>query len=166
MEEDPNFKQLICYQLIWLDGLILEYTRMKQSGESRLRGKRSVGFGGHINPHDLLSECSTDLYGAYLLGAQRELMEEELIFREPPLGQAIVGLVNDDSNPVGQVHLGIVHIVGVDLSGIKVRDEETGSIAINGFRTSRAILNDPSPLEDWSHLVLKSFGALSAAARK
>lgn len=49
MEEDENYKQLIPYTVIKRDGKYLEYTRTSFSGESRLQGQYSLGFGGHAN---------------------------------------------------------------------------------------------------------------------
>src|SRR5574343_244442 len=51
-EEDPTFLQIIPYVVLTHNSRVLQYTRMKGSGESRLRGKQSIGFGGHINPED------------------------------------------------------------------------------------------------------------------
>src|SRR5438270_8490205 len=69
VETDPAYKQLIPYVVLACRGQLFHYTRMA-GGEARLRAKRSVGVGGHINPTDA---DATDPYRAGLL---RELAEE------------------------------------------------------------------------------------------
>jgi predicted NUDIX family phosphoesterase len=105
-EEDPSFKQIIPYALFHHEGKYLHYTRGKSGGESRLHAQGSVGIGGHINPVDE----RTDPLGreTYLAGVEREI-DEELIITAGHKNQ-IVALLNDDSNSVGKVHLGVVHL--------------------------------------------------------
>ena len=43
---------------------------------------------------------------------RRELDEEVVI--DTPYAETIVGLINDDETPVGQVHLGVVHLCDVE----------------------------------------------------
>jgi predicted NUDIX family phosphoesterase len=103
-EHDPSLKQLIPYVVIWGDNGVETYWRGRGMGEQRLHGKRSIGFGGHINPVD--AEEGTP----YERGLAREL-EEELIFDPAPatVTPYVIGLINDDSTEVGRVHLGVVH---------------------------------------------------------
>ena len=48
----------------------------------------------------------------YREGMRRELDEEVVI--DTPYTERIVGLINDDETPVGQVHLGVVHLCDVE----------------------------------------------------
>ena len=108
-EEDPSHKQLIPYCLFHHNGTYLHYTRGKSGGESRLHAAGSVGVGGHINPIDQRSLAEE----TYLAGVTREIEEELTIngtYTHKP-----VALLNDDSNPVGEVHLGIIHLVELSI---------------------------------------------------
>ncbi len=105
-ETDPSMKQIIPYVLLVHEGRVLHYVRGKKAGEQRLVAKGSIGIGGHMNDHDEgLFALDRDAYNA---GVRREIGEEL------KLGAAysnhIVALLNDDSNDVGQVHLGVVHV--------------------------------------------------------
>ena len=143
-EEDPGHKQLIPYCVFRSGDRILHYTRGKAGGENRLHAKISVGVGGHINPVDT-GEGRTGR-GAYLAAVAREI-EEEL---ELPGGyeSRIVALLNDDSNPVGQVHLGVVHLIDLDSEAVSSREDALLDLAftelseLNGAQFER--------LETWS----------------
>ena len=111
MEQDPSFKQLIPYCLVQYtddEGVphLFQYTRGSGQGESRLHAKKSVGIGGHISTLDASADC------AYGQGMQREL-DEEITIRSPFTAKC-VGMINDDENAVGKVHLGVVHIINVE----------------------------------------------------
>ena len=143
-EEDPSFKQLIPYCVFRHGERILHYTRGKSGGESRLHAKISVGVGGHINPVDADSgRTGPEVYHA---AVAREL-EEEL---ELPGGQSqrIIGLLNDDSNPVGRVHLGIVHLIDLESDAVSSREDALANLGfsllaeLNGEHFDR--------LETWS----------------
>lgn len=143
-EEDPTHKQLIPYALFHHKGKFLHYMRGKAGGEARLHAKRSLGIGGHINPEDE----RTDPLGmeTYLAGVEREITEELVIVGG--YTQRIVALLNDDSNDVGKVHLGVVHLF--DLETDQVTSNEA-AIADLKFSTIEEIQNDYyGSLESWS----------------
>ena len=105
-EQDPSFKQIIPYVLIRKGDRLLHYVRGKGSGEKRLVALGSIGIGGHINDRDqTLWGTGLDFYND---AVQRELHEE--LRMEGTFRTEIVGLINDDLTPVGQVHLGVVHL--------------------------------------------------------
>lgn len=116
-EQDPGFKQIIPYAVILLGKSVFVYERPTSGGEERLHNKLSVGLGGHVENSD-----DTDPFWAYMKALQRELKEEvglQLDFNA--LSGTLHGLVNDDQDgegkgevAVGQVHLGLVHIVCVN----------------------------------------------------
>ena len=153
MEQDPSFKQLIPYMLFRhrsADGTVklFQYTRGGGMGEARLHAKRSVGIGGHISTLD--SEGSTT-GGAYRDGLERELAEEVVL--ETPYSEKLVGMINDDETPVGQVHLGVVHLFDVEQPA--VRPNET-DILDAGFRPVEEILADLDGFETWSQIVVRA----------
>lgn len=148
-EKDPGHKQLIPYAIFTYQGKVLHYTRGGSGGEARLHDKGSIGIGGHINPVDNKGE-SLDL-STYMAGIEREIAEELTI--ECRYTQKVVGLLNDDSNEVGAVHLGVVH--RFELTGDNVSANEA-AIAKLTFLTPEE-LKDPviyDKLETWSQLCL------------
>jgi predicted NUDIX family phosphoesterase len=148
-EEDPSHKQLIPYCVFRCGDLILHYTRGKSGGESRLHAKISVGVGGHVNPVDTGGgKTGPDAYHA---AVTREI-EEELDLPEEH-GHRIIALLNDDSNPVGQVHLGIVHLVDLKSDAVTARED---ALADLGF----SLLADLDgarfeELETWSRFCIR-----------
>jgi len=105
-ETNPELKQIIPYVLLVHEGRVLHYVRGKKAGEQRLVAKGSIGIGGHVNDHD------EGLFAldraAYDAGVQREVGEELRLGAK--YTQRAVALLNDDSNEVGRVHLGVVHV--------------------------------------------------------
>ena len=128
-EEDPSLKQLIPYCVVRCGQRVLRYTRGSGGGEQRLHALQSIGIGGHINDVDAshgggggLNDGST-----YQRAVERELSEE---LRLPPdYANQIVALLNDDSDPVGQVHLGVVHRISVaDTSQVAAAEDEIADL--------------------------------------
>ena len=81
----------------------------------RLHGKASIGVGGHLNPVD-------DGEDALMSGLRREWAEELEADWEPEF--ELIGLLNDDSNPVGAVHLGVVFSVDARGREVDVREHD------------------------------------------
>jgi predicted NUDIX family phosphoesterase len=141
-EGDPEFKQLIPYVVLRHGGKVFHYRRAG-GGEARLRAKRSVGIGGHI------ASADGDGTDAYRAGMWRELAEEvELPAVER---ERCVGLINDDATPVGQVHLGVVHVL--DLASPAVRCREAGMVG-EGFAGLGELRADREAFETWSRFLL------------
>jgi predicted NUDIX family phosphoesterase len=120
-EYDPSFKQLIPYTLLVCGETVLHYTRGGGGGEARLHAKGSIGIGGHINPTDL-AEDGHMTRKAYLTGMQREMTEELEI--GAPFTNHMVALLNDDSNDVGKVHLGIIHVLRLEEPLVNAREDD------------------------------------------
>ena len=117
-EEDPSHKQIIPYALFHCRGRFLHYVRGGKSGEKRLADKGSLGIGGHINSDDA-AQASVEK-DTYLTRVERE-MNEELLLRTP-YRQRIAALINDDSSPVGQVHIGVVHLFDLDSEDVAANE--------------------------------------------
>ncbi|HQA96304.1 MAG TPA: hypothetical protein PLN18_02970, partial [Candidatus Colwellbacteria bacterium] len=106
IEQNPEWQQIIFYALVVQKGRFFVYKRSGAVDESRLALKLSAGIGGHIEPYD------TDLVDSL----PREL-DEKLLFtrriQELPTPDKIniVGLIKDERDQVGQVHLGLVCVV-------------------------------------------------------
>jgi predicted NUDIX family phosphoesterase len=143
-EKNPAFKQLIPYVIMACDGKYLSYVRGKRAGETRLVSKRSIGIGGHINPVDD-SPLFGDFYETYLAAVKREINEEVSV--ETNYIDRVVALLNDDSNEVGQVHLGIVHFWNLDEPKVSRKEQ---MITQMSFMTPAELKDVESTLETWS----------------
>ena len=157
MEQDPSFKQLIPYVLFRFKDphgavQLFQYTRGGGQGEKRLHAKRSVGIGGHISSDDAAKKTTN--HDVYREGMLRELTEEVII--ETQYRETCVGLINDDETPVGQVHLGVVHICDVTNANVRPREED---ILDAGFRPVHELLAEIDRCETWSQIVLKALFA-------
>ncbi len=154
-EEDPGHKQLIPYCIFRCGDRILHYTRGKSGGESRLHAKISVGVGGHVNPVDM-GEGRTGA-DAYHAAVTREI-EEELDLPEEH-EHRIIALLNDESNTVGQVHLGVVHLIDLKSDAVSSREE---ALADLGF-TPLAELNGAmfERLETWSQFCIRHLSEIA-----
>jgi predicted NUDIX family phosphoesterase len=155
METDPGFKQLIPYVILrHLDSSgrerVFAYTRGSGQGEGRLHAKRSIGIGGHISSDDA-DACEINPYDE---GMRRELEEEVII--ETEYRDRCVGLINDDQTPVGQVHLGVVHLF--DVAEPRVRPREADLLEA-GFYPVPALLDDLLRFETWSQICLTALFA-------
>lgn len=152
-EQDPSHKQLIPYCIFRCGTRILHYTRGKSGGESRLHAKISVGVGGHVNPVDTGGgKTGPDAYHA---AVSREIDEELELSQAHP--HRIIALLNDDSNAVGQVHLGIVHLIDLESDAVVARED---ALADLGF-TELHELNGPcfERLETWSQFCIRHLAA-------
>ena len=154
-EADPAYKQLIPYVLLVHAGRVLHYVRGKKGGENRLHARGSIGVGGHLNDADEnLFSWDADAYRA---GVAREVAEEldvQTTYRE-----RVVALLNDDSNEVGRVHLGVVHVF--DLATDRVAPREAAITRLE-FLSPEALRARRENLETWSQLCVDRLDELLA----
>jgi len=156
-ELNPELKQIIPYVLLVNGERVLHYVRGKKAGEQRLVAKGSIGIGGHMNDHD------EGLFAldraAYDAGVQREV-GEELRLSSRYTNHA-VALLNDDSNEVGRVHLGIVHIFRLESA-----DVQKGEAMITDlqFLDRAQLAARREHMESWSQICFDQLDALLAAA--
>lgn len=138
VEDDPSLKQIIPYLLLRDGERIFLMKRTSAGGDARLHERYSIGVGGHVNPGD------ADVLG----GLNREWREEIAADFVPEF--APLGLLNDDSNPVGAVHLGLVY--EADAAGRPVAIRETHKLS-GEFATLDAVARVQDRLETWSALL-------------
>jgi predicted NUDIX family phosphoesterase len=152
-EVNPAYKQVIPYVIITDGRSILHYVRGKKAGEQRLVAKGSIGIGGHINDedHTLFS------FGlqAFQDAVRREVCEEVSIQGE--FDAKPVGLINDDSTEVGQVHLGVVHVLFRRPDQVR-RNEQV--ITQMEFLPIEELKAKREHMETWSQLCLDNIGAI------
>ncbi|MES9776728.1 MULTISPECIES: hypothetical protein [Bacillus] len=148
-EEDPRFKQPIPYVVIRRDGEVFVYERLAGGGESRLHNKLSLGFGGHMNPMEGAASFSEVLKQ----NTDRELAEELYIREEDKQNIVTLGLINDDENDVGKVHIGILSALQL-ASAAQVEVKEKDQIAGRWMKLSELKEeNVYQRLEAWSQFV-------------
>jgi predicted NUDIX family phosphoesterase len=115
MEEDFNYKQIIPYLVFKCEDRYFLMQRASDSSEQRLKNKYSLGIGGHMRQTDLQN-------GATIFDwAQREFQEE--IDYRGEVTITTIGILNDDSNPVGQVHMGLVLLLTGNSTDISIKSE-------------------------------------------
>ena len=158
-ESNPELKQIIPYVLLVHEGRVLHYVRGKKAGEQRLVSKGSIGIGGHMNDTDEgLFTLDEDAYRA---SVEREVGEELRI--GTTYKDSIVALLNDDSNEVGKVHLGVVHVF--ELASDQVEKGEAMITELQ-FLTPSQLETRKDALESWSQICLGSLDQLLAAAKR
>jgi predicted NUDIX family phosphoesterase len=158
-EQDPSLKQPIPYCLLTRGPDIFVVRRRKKGTEGRLHGLHSVGLGGHIGPED----GSQGDPGLVAKGLQRELCEELYGVENLAPQAELIGLLNDDSNSVGEVHAGLVFRLEVPQTQQPTEEQRVKVREISklegGFRRVVEIQNlwqDPGGFETWSMLVLEA----------
>lgn len=157
-EDDPTHKQLIPYCIFRVKDAektrYLHYTRGKSGGESRLHAQVSIGIGGHINPVDHREDhLGLD---TYMAGVDREIDEELNI--QGGFSNKIVGLLNDDSNSVGQVHLGVVHMIDLETDDVAANEDAIANLSFTTLEELRGDLYDR--LETWTRNCVDSIESL------
>lgn len=145
-EEDTGHKQLIPYVVVRDGASVFLMHRTDAGGDARLHGRASIGVGGHLNPVDEGED-------ALLAGLLREWHEELETNWEPEF--RLIGLLNDDSNPVGAVHLGIVFTVQADGRQVAVREHHK---LVGAFAGAAELAATWDRLETWSQLVADALG--------
>jgi len=157
VEENPAYKQLIPYVLMSYQDKYLSYIRGRRAGEARLVGNRSIGIGGHINPVDNeIPLFDTDFSELYRTAVEREVAEEVSV--ETSHTDRIVALLNDESNEVGSVHLGIVHNWILNAPKVSKREQMITQMA---FMTPAELHEVRDTLETWSGLCLNSLAEMT-----
>lgn len=152
-EKRPMYKQIIPYVILRSGDNYLCYCRT--GSEQRLEGGYSIGLGGHINPVDAEK---IDYKNEMLWNNMRRELDEELDLQKLTVPE-ITGKLNfhgvlyDNSNEVGRVHLGVVYLADVPVeytSRIKIKSE--GKELTWKNETELRSLGDK--LENWSKIVL------------
>ncbi|MCC3687486.1 hypothetical protein LLR47_19980 [Bacillus cereus] len=116
-----DYKQPIPYIVIRRGDEFFVTERLQGGGESRLHGKLAMGAGGHMNP---LSATEDEPFATVLEeNIKRELDEELDINRKVEIKP--IGLINDDSDTTGKVHIGILGIIDLDVEAtVAVKEVE------------------------------------------
>lgn len=151
VEENPNYKQLIQYAILNYGDTILRYRRGKRLPESRLLDEFSVGIGGHV----LANEQMSLFHPIGIKGLQREIKEE--LYVDTHYDDKLVALINDDSNEVGLVHFGLVHILKLEEPAIRKKEQ---SINQPKFVKSSELKGNIQNYESWSRICIENIDML------
>jgi predicted NUDIX family phosphoesterase len=144
METDETWKQVIPYPVLRDGEDWFLMRRTKAGGDARLYDRYSIGVGGHVNPDDggLDGDLSTAL--------RREWLEELDVDFVPDF--RFVGLLNDDTTPVGRVHVGLVYQADAAGRAVAIREVEKLS---GSFVPTADVAAVADLLETWSRLAFE-----------
>jgi predicted NUDIX family phosphoesterase len=140
-ENDSSWKQVIPYPILRDGERWFLMRRTRAGGDPRLHDRYSIGVGGHVNPHD------GGLDGDLATALEREWHEELIVDFVPSF--EFVGFLNDDTTPVGEVHLGLVYVG--DAAGRPVAIRETDKLT-GDFVSTEHVRAVADRLETWSRI--------------
>ena len=159
VEEDARWQQIIPYLIFENDSKIFLMRRKAGHTDRRLANMYSIGVGGHINKSDIkksLRKNSGQANSQRVKGGEenrilnwaRREFEEEIDYSGKYKSE-FLGLINDDSNDVGLVHLGLVIKLTGDLDKISVRDEHRSGELVDLSEIGKHYKR----METWSRIV-------------
>lgn len=143
VEEDASEPQIIPYVVFRHEDRYFLTHRLRRSSERRLRHLYSLGVGGHINPEDVAG--ATDPIDA---GLRRE-WEEEVVY-SGGFDYRLIGAINDQTTPVGRVHVGLIFLVEGDRPEISIREVDKLAGTLLTLDAMRSYYLD---MESWSQLI-------------
>ena len=149
IETHSKYRQMIPYITIRKEGKFALFLRVN-GGEKRLKGKYTIGLGGHIERKDALNR-NLSIIGN---GMTRELNEEIVVsdeFCKNIEFLSVSGTIRLDSTIVDSVHFGIWYdiILGKKFSDIKINDDELEFV---GWYNKEKVLK--FDIEKWSFDIL------------
>jgi len=140
VEDDASFQQVIPYVIVTDGPRVFLMRRLRAGADTRLHDRYSIGVGGHVGAAD----------GGIAGGLAREWAEELVADWLPDF--LPVGLINDDTDAVGAVHLGVVY--RVESAGRPVAIRETHKLD-GWFAPVAEVEALGDRLETWSQLCLE-----------
>jgi predicted NUDIX family phosphoesterase len=171
LEKDPSFKQIIPYAIIsnkepepraWGDKLrgvrqsqsFYLFRRTSRQTEKRLHNKFSLGVGGHMNPGD-----SMESKEQYLIDElKREIYEEVKLLNGCFIENLeFIGFINDDTIPVGRVHIGLLY--NIHVSNKEVYINEADKMTAEWIDKSN-LAEFYERMETWTKIVFDSYISL------
>lgn len=140
-EYDPTYKQITSYMILKHKDRFFLMTRSTKHTEDRLRNKVAIGCGGHIRQEDFIGDSIFEW-------SKRELHEEIICPGE--LTVKHLGIINDDSNGVGKVHIGFAILLESDSPDIRIKSEfKSGQLV-----TLEECAKQYERLESWSQITV------------
>lgn len=182
MERNENFLQILPYTIILqehaageLQKLIHSYTRTKQVGEERLVGKRSLGWGGHMDQkhlmwsgegeHELsILDFKESVKNNILIELTQEItLTDSKTMKSVPVADYVnsdhlrlgEGFIFDYNEDVGRKHLGLVSILTLP-EHILVQSNEA-ELRYDGTLEQDELEKDMKEYENWSKILIDEF---------
>jgi predicted NUDIX family phosphoesterase len=151
LEEDPSFKQIIPYAIISNNESFYLFTRTSGQTEKRLHNKLHLGVGGHMNPGSL-----TEAGEGYLVSElKRELFEEVKLLDGCKIEDIeFIGFINDDSIPVGRVHIGLLYNIRVSNKDVVVNETDKMSAR---WIDKAGMVEYHEEMETWSRIAFDHY---------
>lgn len=161
-EENHKLKQFVTFTLVFSETKILTYRRGKFTTTSeKLKGQKTVGFGGHVNNTDFNLFHHGDM--AFKANAARELREELFLdhiyenFESTMAQTEILGYVNVDGDFDAEHHIAV--LVAFKHKGSEL--PKKGELSIN--QLSWLDLSEPcrdiDEFDFWSKIILENLYA-------
>lgn len=146
LEENPSFKQIIPYAIISNGDSYYLFKRKSGQIEKRLHNKYTLGAGGHMNPG-----VSAEQDEQYLIDELKREFFEEVKLQNVCLIEDIefIGFINDDTIPVGRVHIGLLY--NIRLSNKEVTINETDKMMADWIEKS-GLVEFYEEMETWSKI--------------
>jgi len=146
LEKSPFFQQIIPY--VWIvnkkERSAFLYVRSKEGEEGRLHNKYSGGVGGHI-------DRDTDEHSENpIMDAMMRELKEEVAMDEYPTPK-FIGFLNDDSDPVGEVHFGMVAVAETTGEVTPVEHMSSGKF-YTVEEIDKVFSNSENNVESWTKL--------------
>lgn len=141
MEKDFGYKQIIPYLIFTHDDKYFLMQRRATASETRLASKLTLGIGGHIRQEDMT-------VNSLFAWALREFHEEVAYTGKVTVKP--LGILNDDSNDVGKVHIGFVLLLQGDSANISIKSE----LKSGALLTLSDCLAQRDNMESWSQFVV------------
>ena len=146
METDFQYKQIIPYLIFTHEDKYFLMQRRATASETRLANKLTLGIGGHIRQEDMTQTNSLFTW------ALREFHEE--VHYEGNISVKPLGILNDDSNDVGKVHIGFVLLLQGDNANISIKSE----LKSGALLSLSECLAQRDSMESWSQFVIDFLG--------
>jgi predicted NUDIX family phosphoesterase len=176
-----GYQQMTVYILITsvIGGVekVLLYRRAPKGGESRLKGKLSIGIGGHVSEPDIafdqteegeFDEFKKELcpMSSLLSACWREFIEEIRVKTPGMFGPVAtnltnslipIGIIADETTDVERCHVGFVYKATIDESLVSELEANDEGIDLIGFVSKDEIKNQDGQIEVWSQILLDKY---------
>jgi predicted NUDIX family phosphoesterase len=159
METDPTYKQIIPYIVIRDQDQVMHVTRTKMVGDQRLKGNKTIGFGGHLSLEDIDTPLPPDIestVGQSIIGPgiAREIDEELDIKGRYTL--KFLGELNDDSDEVGTVHYGLIFEMNLwSITSVAIKEKH--KLDAMTWNNPVDLIDQLDEFESWSRIILRDY---------
>lgn len=151
LEEDSSYNQIIPYAIISNKESYCLFKRTTQQTEKRLHNKFSLGVGGHMNP--INSNEPKEDYLIYEL--KRELFEEVKLLNGCLVDYIdFIGFINDDTIPVGTVHIGLLYNIHLSNKDIIVNEMDKMTAQ---WVDKRELAKFYEGMETWTRIIFDDY---------